>query len=108
MVSDRSAVLSVRSKIRAVGSVRRDGEQHQVRLLRRRKELADVERLGGSVAGGNVERQAVGEHPARMKEGDAVVANCVRVELATGQPVWREEQTRDRELDRILEVAALR
>ena len=79
-----------------------------MRVLRRRKEIADFQRIRRGITGRNVERQTIGENAPRVNEGDGVVANCIMVELASCKTIWRKEKARERELNRVFEIAGLR
>jgi hypothetical protein len=79
-----------------------------VTVLRRREQFTDLQWRRGAVARGDVERQAVRHHAAGVDERDGTVAQRGAVELTPGHTVRRVEQVREGELNRVLEVPALR
>src|SRR5438105_11416138 len=104
----RPVSLAVQAEVRAIGAIGRNGEKDEMRVLRGREKLPDIQLLGRGVASGNVEGQSVGEHSPGVNDRDGIIANGFGLELTSDQAIRREEKTRDRELNRVLEVAALR
>ena len=76
-------------------------------LLRGREELTHLAWRRQRVRLGKVKPQAVGHDAARVDDGHRAVPQRLRVEVVTREPVRLEEELRQGEGDRVLEVAAL-
>src|SRR5881227_3945278 len=79
-----------------------------MRFLSGGEELPHVQGLRRSVARRNVEWQAIGQNTTGVKERYGVVPYRFSVQLATSQSIRGEEEAGERELNRVLEVPALR
>ena len=94
----------------AVGLIRlilRDGQHEQLGVLRRREQLADVERRRRRISLRDVKGQPVRHHTSGVEHGHGAVLQGGRIEVDARHAVRRQEQMRHDELDGIFEVAAV-